>query len=154
MCCRRLPVPEATKTSRLPGLQSHPSLNWQESPHSSQCLHSRSHTAQPISVGNLRAGCRPRTHTTGHTFTSRTRPKSQLLENRKFFANDLFSSSILSQIALARSLSLFFLFVLYAQFINNFSSFHVHVSVSGCRPHTSYPCFDPYASSHVFSVWW
>ena len=83
MCCHRLPLPEATKASRLPGLQSHPSPNWQESPH---LLHSRPHTTQPTSVVSLRAGSRPRTHTTGHTSLSRTRPKSQLLENCKFIA--------------------------------------------------------------------
>jgi hypothetical protein len=82
MCCHnnRLPVPEATKVSRLPGLQSHPSPNWQESPHS---LHSRAHTTRPVSVGSLRADSRPRTHTTGHTTLSRTRPRSQLLESRE-----------------------------------------------------------------------
>ena len=77
----RLPVPEATKASRLPGLQSHPSLNWQESLHS---LHSRPHTTQPVPVISLRVGSRSRTHTTGHTTLSRTRPKSQLFETRKF----------------------------------------------------------------------
>ena len=89
MCCYRLPVPEATQTSRLPGLQSHPSPNWQESPH---FLHSRPHTTQPTSVVSLRAGSRPRTHTTGHTSLSRMRPKSQLLENRKLIA--FFSQSV------------------------------------------------------------
>lgn len=96
MCCYRLPVPEATQTSRLPGLQSHPSPNWQESPH---FLHSRPHTTQPTSVVSLRAGSRPRTHTTGHTSLSRMRPKSQLLENRKLIAFFFHSQSFFSIIS-------------------------------------------------------
>ena len=89
----RLPVPEATEASRLPGLQSHPSPNWQESPRS---LHSRPHTTQPVPVVSLRVGSRPRTHTTGHTTLSRTRPKSQLFKNRKFNGFSLISFFITS----------------------------------------------------------
>ena len=126
MCCFSLPVPEATTAFRLPGLQNHPLPNWQESPRS---LPSRPYTTQPTPVISLRAGSRPRTHTTGHTSLSRTRPKSQLLENRKplvVFMDGLFHAN---------------------SFTNSYMTLYFY------RQHTSHSCSDPNASSHVFSVW-
>ena len=128
MYCHRPPVPEATKASRLPGLQSHPSPNWQESPHS---LHSRPHTTQPVSVGSLRAGTRPRTHTTGHTSLSRTRLKSQLLENCKYLF--FLQMGVLFLFTITFIDSYFYLY-----FATSFLNVHVEASVARCR-YSQYP---------------